>query len=78
MSILQKEVKMLTINLDRQEVQLISQLLTSSLEDLRQEIRHTDRQQYKEGLRENERILNGLILKLEELTLGEEIQFEMS
>lgn len=69
---------MLTINLDRQEVQLISQLLTSSLEDLRQEIRHTDRLQYKEGLRENERILNGLILKLEELTLGEEIQFEMS
>ena len=65
---------MLSINLNRQEAQLITQLFRDELEDLRVEVRHTDRLEYKEELKEKERLLQGLIIKLEHRRYEETIK----
>jgi hypothetical protein len=56
---------MTTLSLSHQEAQLVSQLFQQALEELRVEVRHTDRLDYKEELKEQERMLQGLIIKVE-------------
>jgi hypothetical protein len=52
------------IHLNHQEAELVSHLFQVALDELRVEVRHTDRLEYKEALKERERLLQGLIIKL--------------
>ena len=62
---------MTSLNLNREEIELISRILNITLEDLRSEIHHTDRFEYKDILREKERIIQGLLIRLEKISLAE-------
>ena len=74
----QKEVFMTTIVLDQNEVRLIHQVLNSTLEDLRSEIHHTDKLEYKEELKVQEQVLHELITKLQPLVTAEALKIEMT
>jgi hypothetical protein len=69
---------MTTVILNQEEVKLIQQILDMTLEDLRTEIYHTDRLEYKDDLKANETKLHTLIDKLHPLTLAEELKIEMT
>lgn len=56
---------MLTISITPAEARLLAQLLEESWEELRVEVRHTDRLEYKHELQETEWLIQGMIIKLE-------------
>jgi hypothetical protein len=56
---------MLTIRITRPEALLLTQMLQDAWNDLRVEVRHTDRLDFKEELKERERMVQGLIIKLQ-------------
>jgi hypothetical protein len=56
---------MLTISVTQPKVQLLAQLLEEAWEELRVEVRHTDRLEYKQDLQENERLIQAMLIKLE-------------
>ena len=68
---------MLKTTLDHTEILTIEQILRTSLEDLRSEIRHTDSLHYKEELRKEEIVLQHLIEKLQPLAVSEEANIEL-
>lgn len=68
---------MTTMILNQEEVKLIQQVLDTTLEDLRSEIHHTDRLEYKEDLKIKEDRLQPLIDKLHPLTAAEKLRIEM-
>ena len=68
---------MTTVILDQEEVKLIQQVLDTTLDDLRSEIHHTDRLEYKEDLKIKEGRLHTLIDKLHPLSTAEELRIEM-
>lgn len=55
-----------TIQLTEKEQQLLIELLESEIPDLRDEIWHTDDHDYRESLKERERHINELLVKLKE------------
>ena len=68
---------MTTVILNQEEVNLIQQVLDTTLEDLRSEMHHTDRLEYKEDLKIKEDRLHTLIDKLHPLTAAEKLRIEM-
>jgi hypothetical protein len=66
------------IRLDQYEIKLISELLMTELDELRDEIWHTDNAAYKEELKDRERNLHRLIGKFAVYTMKESVQLEMS
>lgn len=69
---------MSTIVLNQNEVRLIVQVLNNTLEDLRSEIHHTDKLDYKEELKVQERIIHELIFKLQPLVVADQMKIEMT
>lgn len=65
---------MATIHLNRQEIHLASQIFQEELEELRTEVRHTDRLEYKEELKQREHLLQGLIIKVEKSRYEEDVK----
>ena len=64
---------MLTIRVTPSEVRLLAQMLEEAWEELRVEVRHTDRLEYKHELQETERLIQGLIIKLESKRVKEAV-----
>jgi galactokinase len=52
---------MLTLHLDEQEQQALSELLEREVPNLRHEIHHTDDRDYREFLKERERVVEKLL-----------------
>ncbi|MBI5376885.1 MAG: hypothetical protein HZA77_15745 [Candidatus Schekmanbacteria bacterium] len=55
---------MTTMELNEKEAKLLHDVLESDLSDLRMEISNTDSQTFKEGLKEKEGLISGLLKKL--------------
>jgi len=64
---------MLTISVTPSEARLLAQMLEEAWEELRVEVRHTDRLEYKHELQETERLIQGLIIKLESKRIKEAV-----
>jgi hypothetical protein len=64
---------MLTISVTPSEARLLAQLLEETWEELRVEVRHTDRLEYRAELQENERLIQSLIIKLESKRVKETV-----
>ena len=60
---------MIHVELGRAEAQMLQQILTSYLGDLRMEIAATDRKIYRDALHLEEDFIKALCLRLEEQTL---------
>ncbi len=56
---------MCQLELNREEAELIRELFSNSLSDLRLEIMHTDRREYRAALKTREALLTGLLQRLE-------------
>lgn len=69
---------MTTIVLNQNEVRLIVQVLINTLEDLRSEIHHTDKLEYKDELKVQEQIIHELIFKLQPLVVADQMKIEMT
>lgn len=54
----------MTIELTQVEREVLAGLLEEELEEVRSELHHTQGHEYKDGLREREKILRGLLVKL--------------
>lgn len=52
------------MELNEKEAKLLHDILESDLSDLRMEISNTDSQTFKEGLKEKEGLMSGLLKKL--------------
>jgi hypothetical protein len=52
---------MLRIDLSREELQILEEVLDSYLSDLRMEIADTDRQDFRDSLKERKRVLNAVL-----------------
>lgn len=50
--------------LDAKESELLTRRLEHSLDELRREIHHTDSRPFKEGLKSDEALLQGILAKL--------------
>jgi hypothetical protein len=64
---------MLTISVTPSEARLLAQILEEAWEELRVEVRHTDRLEYRAELQENERLIQDLIIKLESKRVKEAV-----
>jgi hypothetical protein len=64
---------MLTISVTQPEARLLAQLLEEAWEELRVEVRHTDRLDYRQKLQENERLIQSMIIKLESKRVREAV-----
>lgn len=53
-----------TLQFSEEERELLNKIVTNYLSELRMEIADTDQSSFKEGLRKEENMLNGLIDKL--------------
>jgi len=69
---------MQTLQLDHTEYLVVSELFSNEIEELRSEIRHTDNPAFKEQLKERERILHRLLARMDEVSMGEVVHFDMS
>lgn len=54
----------MAIELTHPEQEVLTGLLEKELEDVRSELHHTQGHDYKDGLREREKIVRGLLAKL--------------
>lgn len=52
---------MLQIDLSREELRILEDVLESYLSDLRMEIADTDRKDFRDGLKERKRVLNAVL-----------------
>lgn len=55
---------MLQLELNDQEQRTLSEALQSFLSELRTEVSHTDRQAYRQQLRDQEQVLKGIATRL--------------
>lgn len=57
----ERSTPMVTIELTQEEAELMRNMAENCLEDLRQEIRHTDKRDYRELLKAQEELLKKLL-----------------
>jgi hypothetical protein len=56
---------MITLKLNDEEAMILHNIIKASLEDLRMEIMHTDRREYREMLKQQEEIVKKILKEIE-------------